>query len=125
MVDKVRFALEVERLYGEALPNVLPAAIPKGVLIGCAQSGKVSVNRNGYKVVSVAGRTVLEYRLVMEGVLGRPLLMHENVHHKNGDRLDNNPDNLELWSHSHPIGQRVDDLLSWARMILTLYGEEA
>jgi hypothetical protein len=66
---------------------------------------------------------VLEHRLVMEGLLGRRLQAGETVHHKNGVRDDNSPGNLELWSSSHCPGQRVEDLVKWAKEILNLYGD--
>jgi hypothetical protein len=78
-----------------------------------ALTGEWSINQDGYHYRKVGGRKVFEHRLVMEGVLGRVLLPGENVHHKNGIRNDNRPENLELWVRPQLPGQRVADLVEF------------
>lgn len=64
---------------------------------------------------------VFQHRLVMEGMIGRQMLPNENVHHINGIRDDNRPENLELWVKGQPSGQRVDDIVAWCVTNLKLY----
>lgn len=110
----------------------------KHLSCGCIRKGDENHNWKGGKITTRFGyvkeyspehpnsvsKYVLEHRLVMEKMIGRYLETNEEVHHKNGIRNDNSPDNLELWVKSQPPGQRVDDMVEFCYNFLKKYKPE-
>jgi hypothetical protein len=111
--------------------EVLKKKLSKGLGRFCSQAcnrafmnvGKTAnwykVKKTGY-MINHHGK--FEHRDVMEKKLGRDLRTYENVHHKNGYRADNRPENLELWVVRQPQGQRIEEVLQWAQAILESQG---
>lgn len=84
------------------------------------------INNQGYAeirlIINNRAVWVKEHRYLLEQKLGRSLKKTEQIHHKDGNKLNNNISNLELWViRQQPSGQRVKDMLDWAYKILEEY----
>lgn len=97
-----------------------------------ARAGQGTITWQGYKRLPGKGHPnsqkssgcILEHVLVMSNYLGRPLNKGETVHHKNGDRLDNRIENLELRASNHGPGQNILDILKWCKDFINQYEHE-
>jgi hypothetical protein len=78
------------------------------------KNGEGSINGKGYREFRHGElRGVRVHRYVYEQHYGIKLTPNQNIHHINGDRLDNRIENLELWDTTQPCGQRVEDKINF------------
>lgn len=85
---------------------------------GGRQFHKAFKNGKGYILIKHNGKRCREHRVFMEKHLGRTLLRSEIIHHKDGNSLNNDLKNLQLFS-SQTDHQRYEDALNiFAKQIL-------
>lgn len=76
---------------------------------GCARAiAKTHTNQNGYRVYNNSGVPV--HRAVAAATLGRPLKPREVVHHKDRNKQNNSPSNLQVFSsqNAHDTAHKID-----------------
>jgi len=93
-----------------AIERGLPAAFiewrdkPKYGPDNPSWKGGRTIDTEGYVEIRINGKYVREHRHIMEQMIERPLISTEQVHHRDGNRQNNAPENLELRTGNHGIG---------------------
>jgi hypothetical protein len=83
----------------------IAAAIKSGIAVAAKYRGTGTI---GY--VKFNGRH--EHRVVAEQMLGRPIIRGEIVHHLNGDKHDNRPENLQVMTQSEHLKVHHSEMIS-------------
>lgn len=69
------------------------------------------IDANGYRMLGKSHNRKAEHRVVMEDYLGRELKPSEIVHHIDGEKLNNDIDNLCLTNRSDHINEHREELV--------------
>ena len=63
-----------------------------------------------YKTIQIDKKQVRTHRFIMEKIIGRKLEKNECVHHKDGNKLNNSIDNLELCTRSEHLKKHYKEI---------------
>lgn len=84
--------------------------------------GRRTKGNRGYIEIRLPnGKYQLEHRYIFEKHYNIKLNKKQNIHHLNGNKKDNRIENLELWDHKQPYGQRVEDKLLYYFQLINDY----
>lgn len=113
----IKYWFEKFKLKSRPAPST---GLVKGNLSPSWKGGRIKI-KPGYVMVSAPNTKrgyIYEHRFVATKMLGRPLTKIEVVHHKNGNREDNRPENLEIFP-SHKEHKELEATISlFARQIM-------
>lgn len=65
-----------------------------------ATPGSGHINKRGYKIIRCDGKAGFEHKFIVEQKLGRSLTNNEDIHHLDGNKLNNHLNNLIVLSKS-------------------------
>lgn len=77
---------------------------------------------NNYREIRINGEYIREHRLVMEKYLGRKLKHGEEIHHIDGNGLNNKIENLKLMQNKHKHLQLEHSLGRYKNNLMKLHG---
>lgn len=77
--------------------------ISKGMINYWNKHRDIQIQKNGYATISIGNKKIYYHRYLMEQHLERKLKYNEQVHHINGNKLDNRIENLIVMNSSNHL----------------------